>query len=120
MLMKTHAKTVLTTKSINQVPFKSELYSKDVSGELLHAAGNKKTYRQFIRDCDDPKLLHEILIIKRNQENFPGIKKIQRIAFYAAFAATVTAFFKGKKLAVLASCYVYRNFLPKKQYSNEL
>jgi|GEM_PF-4615362 len=118
--MKNENTPVLSTKRKDQVPFKSELIGKDVSYKLLMAAGNTKTYRQVIRDCDEPEVLREILILKRNEPHFPGLGKITRIAKYASFAASVTALFKGKQLAVKVKCLVYRVYLPKKQYTDAL
>jgi len=78
------------------------------------AVGGFKTYNQFIRDCDNPDLLREVLMIKKNESNFPGVNKIKRISFYAATAAVITAIFQGKKMAKSIQCVVYRYFIPKK------
>ena len=118
--MNTKKNTVIKTKQPNQVPFKSELIGKETSWKLIFTAGNKKTYNEFVRDCDNPILLHEVLLLKKNEPHFPGFKKIRRIAFYASTAALVTSLFKGKEFAKSISCSVYRFHLPKKQFTNEL
>jgi len=118
MLMNKQNYPVLRTKNVDQVPFKNELYSKDASWTLIYAAGNKKTYRQFVRDCDRPELLLEVLKLKYKDPHFPSLKKIHRIAFFAAFAGVLTSIIKGRKAAAEIQCTVYRYFMPKKQYDN--
>ncbi len=116
--MKTQNQPVLSTKNVNQVPFKNELIGQDVSPKLLFAAGNNKSYRQVVHDCDDPEVLHEIMVMKRNNPNFPTLKKIRTITRVAGFAAAVTVLFKGRKFASQVKCSVYRIYLPKKQHTD--
>ena len=113
-------KNVLSTKRISEVPFKSELYGKDVSFDLIRAAGNKKTYPEFVKSCKNPKLLFEILLLKHSDSHFPSLKKVGRIFKYATTAATITAFFRGKQAAQKIECTIYKTYLPKKQYADEI
>ena len=117
--MKTKTDQVLRTKNPNKVPFRSELFGCDISPKLLFSLSNK-TYKQFVRDCEDPELLYEVMMIKRNTPTFPGIRKISRISKFAAFAAGVAVLFKGQQIADQVKCHVYRIYLPKQSRSHEL
>lgn len=114
-IVKKQEKQVLITKSPKNLPFRSELYGKDISAKLLFAIGSK-TYRQFIRECEDPELLYEVMILKRNNPKFPTLRKIARITRFAATAASVATIFAGRQISDQVKCNILRMYLPKKQY----
>lgn len=109
-------KPVLIAQQKEQ-PFKIELFSKDCSFDLIRAA-NHKTYKQFIRDCQNPDLLLEVLLVKRNEAHFPSIKQINRIYRLASFWGFVIKLFAGKKASNDLKCAVYRSYIPKQQYAH--
>lgn len=106
---------VFTTKNVDEVPFKNELYSKDCSQELLRAVSKKK-YREFIRDCKNPDHLLEVLLIKHTDAHFPNLVQITRIANRANFLGSLLSFVAGSKLGNELKCAIYRNHIPKNQY----
>ena len=115
--MKTLNTTVYATKDIHEVPFKMELLSKDTKPALLFAAGNKKTYPEFIRDCKDPDLLMEVIHLKKDEPHFPSRAKIVRVAIYSAIVFRLVEILVSTKRAKRAAAAVLKLYIPRNQYA---
>lgn len=110
--MKTKNKRSNWDKTPSKVPFKRVLFNHNTSWDLLLEVKNK-TYSDFVKDCKDPELLEEVMIIQNKDSGFSSLKKINKIIRNAAFAAAIAAIFRSQKLQNRIKCWMYRNFLLK-------
>lgn len=108
-----------TTKGVDEVPFKNELYSKDCSFELIQAA-NRKTYREFVRDCKNPDHLLQVMLLKCNEPHFPSLIQVNRISNRATLLGILVKLFAGQAMANELKCAIYRNNIPKNQYAKTI